>query len=196
MHQDASWSVGRPQPRGLCVKWGPNPPLQKGAEPPIFGACLLRPNGCMDQDAAWYRYRPRPRRHCVRWGPSSPFPKKGAEPPPHFLAHVYCDQTAGWIKMALGMEVGLDSGHIVLDGTQLTSPKRGQSPQFSAHFCCGQTAGCIKMPLSMEVGLSPGNFLLDGDPARLPKKGASPNFQPTYIVAKRLHGSRCHLVQR
>jgi len=35
-----------------------------------------------------------------------PLPKKGAEPPSVFSAHVYCGQTAGWIKMALGMEVG------------------------------------------------------------------------------------------
>ena len=28
---------------------------------------------------------------------------------------VYCGQTAGWIKMPLGMEVGLDLFHIVLD---------------------------------------------------------------------------------
>jgi len=32
-------------------------------------------------------------------------PKKGAEPP--ILAHVYCSQMAGWIKMPLGMEIGL-----------------------------------------------------------------------------------------
>jgi len=25
MHQDAIWYVGRPQPRGLCVRWGPSP---------------------------------------------------------------------------------------------------------------------------------------------------------------------------
>jgi len=29
---------------------------------------------------------------------------------------VYCSQTVGWSKMKLGMEVGLGSGHIVLDG--------------------------------------------------------------------------------
>jgi len=29
---------------------------------------------------------------------------------------VYCGQTAGWIKMKLGTEIGLDSGHIALDG--------------------------------------------------------------------------------
>jgi len=27
--------------------------------------------------------------------------------PPQFLAHVYWGQPAGWIKMVLGMEVGL-----------------------------------------------------------------------------------------
>jgi len=29
---------------------------------------------------------------------------------------VYCGQTAGWIKMPLGTEVGLSTGDIVLDG--------------------------------------------------------------------------------
>jgi len=33
--------------------------------------------------------------------------KKGPSPPPKFSAHVYCGQTPGWIKMALGMEIGL-----------------------------------------------------------------------------------------
>jgi len=31
------------------------------------------------------------------------------------LAHVYCGQTVGWIKVALGMEVGVGPGHTVLD---------------------------------------------------------------------------------
>ena len=35
---------------------------------------------------------------------------------PHFLAHVYCRQTAGWIKMPFDMEVHLGPDHIVLDG--------------------------------------------------------------------------------
>jgi len=43
-------------------------------------------------------------------------PRKGHSSPPHFSAHVYCDQTAGWIRIPLGMEVGLDPGDIVLDG--------------------------------------------------------------------------------
>jgi len=32
------------------------------------------------------------------------------------LIHVYCGQTAGWMKTPLGMELDLGPGHIVLDG--------------------------------------------------------------------------------
>jgi len=31
MHQDATWYGGRPQPRGLCVRWGPSPPANFSA---------------------------------------------------------------------------------------------------------------------------------------------------------------------
>ena len=43
-------------------------------------------------------------------GDPSPLPKRDS---PQFSAHVYCGQTAGWIKMALGMEVGLGPGYVV-----------------------------------------------------------------------------------
>jgi len=85
-----------------------------------------------------------------------------------FSSHVYCGQTVGWIKMALGVEVGLGPGHIVLDRYPVPLPKREQSPQFSAHFYCGQTVGCIRIPLGTEVGFSLGDIVLDGDPAPLP----------------------------
>ena len=42
---------------------------------------------------------------------------------------VYCDQMVGSITMLLGMEVGLDPGHIVLDGDP-APPKRGTAPNF------------------------------------------------------------------
>ena len=35
-------------------------PLQKRAEPPIFGQRLLWPNGWMDQDGTWYGGSPPP----------------------------------------------------------------------------------------------------------------------------------------
>jgi len=80
----------------------------------------------MDQDATYYGGRPR--RHCVRWGPSSLLAKKGAEPPPQFSAHVYCGQTAGWIKMALGMAVGLGVGHTAQDMDSAPHSKNGAAP--------------------------------------------------------------------
>jgi len=77
-------------------------------------------------------------------------------------------------------------------------PPKGLSPQFSAHICCGQMTLWITMPLGMEVGLGPGHIviLLDGDPApSSPKGDTAPNFQRMFVVAKRLDGSRCHLVR-
>ena len=43
---------------------------------------------------------------------------------PHFLVHVYCRQTAGWIKMPFGMAVRVGPDHIVLDWNP-ASPIRG-----------------------------------------------------------------------
>jgi len=42
---------------------------------------------------------------------------------------VYCGQTAGWIKMPFGTEVGLGPGHMVLDGDR-APPKEAQPPMF------------------------------------------------------------------
>jgi len=62
---------------------------------------------------------------------------------------------------------------------------------------CGQTVGWIKMKLGMEVGLGPGHTVLDGDSAPRSKRGTAPsNFQHMSLVANRLDGSRCDLVQR
>jgi len=44
-------------------------------------------------------------------------PEKKHSPPTQLSAHVYCGQTAGWMKTPLGMEVDLGLSHIVLDGT-------------------------------------------------------------------------------
>jgi len=42
----------------------------KGALSPVFGSCLLWPNGWMDEDVTWYGNgsRPWPRPHCIRRG--------------------------------------------------------------------------------------------------------------------------------
>ena len=49
------------------------------------------------------------------------------------------------------------------------------------------------MPLGRDVGLGPGHIALDRNTAL--QKGHSPKFRPMPVVAKRLDGSRCHLLQ-
>ena len=66
-------------PGDFVLDGDPPPPSRKrGRNPPIFGPCLLWPNGWIDQNANWYDGRPRPRPHCVTWRPSSP--KRGTHP--------------------------------------------------------------------------------------------------------------------
>jgi len=56
-------------------------------------------------------------------GTPLPSPKRGQSP--QFSAHVYCGQTAGWMKLVLGMEVGLDLGDFVLDGDPVAPSAKG-----------------------------------------------------------------------
>jgi len=88
-------------PGHIVLDGDPTPPPQKGHSAQ-FSAHMLRPNGCM----AWINMSLgiEPRRLCVTWGPRSPSPK-GQWSSPQFSAHVYCGQTAGWMKLVLGMEV-------------------------------------------------------------------------------------------
>jgi len=194
MNQDATWYGGRPRFARHLLDGDPAPPFLKGggAGSPIFGQCPLWPNGRMDSDVTWYGERPRPRRLCVRWEPRSPSSKGGGA---KFSTHV-CGQTAGWIKMTLGTDVGLRPGDFVLDGDSAPSQKNGgnPSPQFSALVYCRQTAAWIKMPLCTEVGHGLRDIVLDGERAR--RGSWVPNFWPMSVVAKRLDGLRCHLVWR
>ena len=50
--------------------------------------------------------------------------ERGTVAPPLFSALTYCVQTAGCIKMTLGMEVGLSPGDFVLDGDPALFPKK------------------------------------------------------------------------
>jgi len=59
-------------------------------------------------------------------GTQLPHQKRGQSP--QFFAHVYCGQTAEWIKIPLGTEVGLGPGDIVLDGYPALLEKGAQQP--------------------------------------------------------------------
>jgi len=128
MDQDKTWQAGTPRPCPQCLRCGPSSPSVKGAQPPIFGPCILWLNGWINQDATYYRGEPQLRRHCVRWGPSSPSLRVAAP-------NICWGQTAGWNKMPLGMEVGLGPGDFVFDGDPADPKKRHSSTQFLVGPC-------------------------------------------------------------
>ena len=53
---------------------------------------------------------------------TQPLPEKGRGAP-QFSAHVYCGQTAAWIKIPLGTEVGVGLRDSVLDGDPAPPPQ-------------------------------------------------------------------------
>ena len=73
---------------GDFVLEGTQLPPKKAQPHPIFGPCLLCPNGWMDGDDALYGSRSRPRPYCVRRGPTPP--RMGHSSPPLFSEHIYC----------------------------------------------------------------------------------------------------------
>jgi len=63
--------------------------------------------------------------HITLDGDPAPPHGKGTAVPPHFSAHVYCGQRAGWIRIPLSTEVGFGPGHIVLGGDTVLPTERG-----------------------------------------------------------------------
>jgi len=55
-------------------------------------------------------------------------PKKATEPPPQFSAHVRFGQTAAWIKMPLGTEVGHGPADSVRWGPKSLTQKGAAAP--------------------------------------------------------------------
>jgi len=151
--QDETWQAGRPRPWPYCVGWGPSSSSTKRGGSPNFWPISVV--------AKWHGSRSRPLGiglspiDIVLDGDPAPSPKRGRSP--QFSAHICCGEMAGWMKMPLGTEIGLCSGHIVLEGDDpAPPPPMGHSSlRFSAHICYDQTAGWNNMPLGTEVGLGP-----------------------------------------
>jgi len=59
--EDETWHASKPRPWPHCVRWGPNSPSPKGAQPPEFSAHI-----CCGQMAGWIKM---PLRMEVRLGP-------------------------------------------------------------------------------------------------------------------------------
>ena len=89
---------------------------------------VLWPNSMMDQDETWHGHRLQPRPACVRLDPALPPLTWGHSSLP-ISAHLYCGQTAAWIRVPLGMEVGLARGDIVLERYPARPPPRQKGAQ-------------------------------------------------------------------
>jgi len=92
------------------------------------------------------------------------------------LAHVYCGQTAGLIRIPLDTEVGLGPSDIVRWGPSYAHGKGHSSPQFSVHVCCGQNDWMDKDVTWYGGKTWPRDILLDGYSAPPARKGAHPHF--------------------
>ena len=62
--------------------------------------------------------------------PAPPLQKGGGERSPQYSAHVRCGQTAGWIKMSVGMQVEQRKRHCVRWGHSSPPQERGRAPNF------------------------------------------------------------------
>ena len=152
-------------PSDIALDGNPAPlsPKKGQSPPPIFGPCLLHPNGSMDQEFKM------PLGMEVGLDPSDivldgewtqlPSPKNGSQPPifsPSLL----------WPNGCIDQDATRYGGrppprpHCARREPSSPSPKRGHSPQFLAHVCCGQTVGWIKLPHGTMVGLSLGRTTL------------------------------------
>jgi len=101
----------------------------------------LWPNGWMHQDATSYGGRPQPRGLCVRWGPGPP-PQKGGGAFPNFrLMFIAAKRLHGSrCHLVRITEVGFGLSDIVLDGDPAAPPLKGHTSQFLANVRCRQTA--------------------------------------------------------
>ena len=146
---------------------------KKRTSPPLFGPCLLWPNGSMNQEATWYGGRPRPRPHCVRLDPAPPPNKKAT------AAHIFGPCLLwpnGWMNQDATWYGGRPRPrrHCVSWAPSSPSRKRYCGPHFLPRVYCGQTARWIEIPLGTEVlGFGPGEIDLDGNPAPPHGKGHS-----------------------
>ena len=198
MHQDATWYRGRPQPRQLCVRWGPSPLPQKGRSPTQFSAHVY-----CGQVAGWIQMplgtevglSPG---HIVVHGDQAHPQKAGLGPGDFVLDRVPKERSPSpiigpfllWSNGWMDQDATLYGGrpqptrHCVRHGPSYPQKKGRTHPtQFLAHVYCGQVAGWMKTPLGTEVDLGPGHNCTKRGPMQLQRKGHSspPLFGPCLL---------------
>ena len=126
----------------------------------------------MDQGETWHTGRPWPWPHCVINGDPAALLQRGIDSP-QFSAHIRCGQMAGWIKMPLGMDVGLNPGDFVT-GTQLPSQKGGGAPNLRPMSIVPKRLDEDATWYGSRPDIGPGHIVLDEDPALPAKREQQP----------------------
>ena len=101
---------------------------------------------------------------------------------PQLSAHICCGQIARWIKMPLGMELGLGLGDFVLDRDPAPPPQKGggaPSPIFGP--CQLWSNGWMDQDGTWHGGWRRPSNLLDGDPSSPPERDTPPIFGPCLL---------------
>ena len=159
----------RPMPSDRC--------LSVSVCPVICDIGVLWPNGWMDLDETWHTGRPWPWPHCVRWGPSSPPPKGGRAH--QFSANISCGQTAGWINMPRGREVGLSPSDVALDGDRAPLPqKKAEPPTFGPCLLWPRRLDRSRCRLAWRQVSAQATLCSMGTHLSLPQRGTAPIFSP------------------
>ena len=110
----------------------------RGSKPWGDVGVFLWPNGWMDQDETWHAGTQLPKRDTI----------------PLSLGYVCCCQMAGWIKMTLGMEVGLCPGGIVRCWRPSSTPKGGTASLVLSLVCLSAELS-ISYSWTFQLGHSP-----------------------------------------
>ena len=118
-------------PGQIVLDGDPAPPPQRGTAPnfrPMSVAAKWLHGSRWHLAWRWSLSRP----HCASWGPITPPPKGGRAV--SIFVHFYCGQTAGCMKMPLGMEAGLSPGDCVRWGPHKPQPPEKGTPT-PPNFC-------------------------------------------------------------
>jgi len=78
-------------------------------------------------------------------GVAAPPPKRGTAP--QFSVHVYCGQTAGWMKTPHGTDVELGAGHVVLEADPAPPRRKGHCSLFGLRLLG------LRLPISATAEL-------------------------------------------
>jgi len=113
-------------------------------------------------------------------GDQAPLPKRLQQPLPHFSAHVYCGQTAGWIKTPLAAEVDLGPGDCVEWGPRFPTERGMVASTFRPMSILAKRLYRSGYHLVRRYGLGAGEIFRWG-PSRKAERGTADFHFSTHI---------------